>query len=46
MRIYEEDEARDLLAMAGLEVNDVVGDFDGAPSSDESPRLLMMGRRP
>jgi SAM-dependent methyltransferase len=45
VRLYEEEEFRELLCASGLEVTRTFGDFGGAALRRESPRLILTGRR-
>ena len=45
VRLYTLDEMERLLARAGLRLEAIYGDFDGSPFTEESPRLVMMGRK-
>jgi len=45
VRLYTLDEMERLLARAGLRLDAIYGDFEGNPFTEESPRLVMMGRR-
>ncbi len=45
VRVYNEPEIRALLADAGLEVREVLGDFRGGPRTAESDRMIVTGRR-
>ncbi|MCC6696493.1 MAG: class I SAM-dependent methyltransferase [Candidatus Hydrogenedentes bacterium] len=43
VQLYSEIELRSLLAEAGLRVDAVYGDYDGASLDDARPRMLMIG---
>jgi len=45
VRLYEEAEFRALLREGGLEIERLFGDYDGAPPSDDRPRLIAVGHR-
>ena len=45
VRVYEEEEIRELLSGVGLEVDRVFGEFADVPPSPENPRLLLMGSK-
>lgn len=45
VRLYTIDEMRVLLARTGLELLDTYGDFDGRAFTEESPRLILTGKR-
>jgi hypothetical protein len=44
VQLYAPDAFRDLLAEAGLRVEALYGDFDGAPLDDAHPRMVAVGR--
>jgi bacillithiol biosynthesis cysteine-adding enzyme BshC len=45
VRVYEEDEIRELLASEGLDVERVFGDFKGNPPGGPATRMLVIGKR-
>mgnify|MGYP005858237211 CR=1 FL=1 len=45
VRLYEAPEMEILLKQSGLQVNEIHGDYDGAPYSPDQPRMLLSGRR-
>ena len=45
VRLYERADLERMLAGAGLAVDAVLGDYDGAPYGPDSPRLLVLARR-
>jgi SAM-dependent methyltransferase len=46
IRAYSGDEVTSGLAWAGLELTDLYGDFQGAPFTRDSERLILVGRKP
>ncbi len=46
VRIFSRPEITALLHGADLEVERALGDFSGAPYDAESPRLIVLGRKP
>ena len=46
VRIFSEEEIRELLARAGLVVRDVLGDFTGRPYGEDTPRMIVLGSKP
>jgi SAM-dependent methyltransferase len=46
VRAYASDELVALLCGAGLPVEATWGDFDGSPSGPDSPRLIVLARKP
>ena len=46
VRSYSEEEWRDVFERAGLAVDSVWGDFDGAPAGPDSPRLILLAHKP
>lgn len=45
VRGYDMDEVLTLFAATGLGVESVAGDFHGAPFGEDSPRLIVLGKR-
>lgn len=45
VRVYEEDEIRELLASEGLDVDRVFGDFEGNAAGGNATRMVVTGRR-
>jgi SAM-dependent methyltransferase len=45
VRVYEQEELRQLLARAGLSILNVWGAFDGTPIAADSPRMVISGSR-
>ena len=45
VKVYSEFEIRGLLESVGLEVDQILGDFAGAPFSPASPRMIVTGHR-
>lgn len=45
VRLYDEAELRQLLEEAGFHVRTVYGDYDGSPSSDRLPRMIVVGEK-
>jgi hypothetical protein len=46
VRAYTCEELTDMFERAGLVVDSVWGDFDGAPAGPDSPRLILLARKP
>jgi ubiquinone/menaquinone biosynthesis C-methylase UbiE len=46
VRAYATDELVELFCRAGLPVEATWGDFDGSPAGSESPRLIVLARKP
>lgn len=46
VRLYEPDGLEELLRTAGLETLRRFGDYQGRPHAADSPRLILVGRRP
>ena len=46
VRAYGPDELVDILCRAGLPVEATWGDFDGSPAGPDSPRLIVLARKP
>ena len=46
VRAYTGEELTDMFERAGLAVDSVWGDFDGAPAGPESPRLILLAHKP
>ena len=46
VRAYGTDELADLFCRAGLPVESTWGDFDGSPAGPDSPRLIVLARKP
>ncbi len=45
VRLYSLDEMQAMLVGAGLEIDRVFGDYDGAPFSNDRPRMIITGHR-
>ncbi len=45
VQLYAEQEFVDLLADGGLRVERMFGNYDGAPLSDDLPRMIAVGRK-
>ena len=45
VRVYEEDEIRELLTSEGLDVERVFGDFAGSEAGGQAPRMVLTGTR-
>lgn len=46
VRAYAPDELIEMFREAGLEVESVWGDFDGSPLAPDSPRTILLARKP
>jgi len=46
VRLYTLDDLRDMYASVGLTLVDTYGNYDGAPHTPKSPRLLLYARNP
>jgi ubiquinone/menaquinone biosynthesis C-methylase UbiE len=46
VRAYTGEELTEMFERAGLAVDSVWGDFEGAPAGPESPRLILLARKP
>lgn len=45
VRLYAQEEMRDLLHRCGIKVDGIFGDFDGSPLDRQSPRMICTGIR-
>jgi len=45
VRLYEPGELAAILGGAGLEIDSVLGDFDGSACTDSSPRMIIVGHK-
>jgi SAM-dependent methyltransferase len=45
VRLFSRDDFADMYARAGLEIEQVFGDYDGAPHDEESPRTILFARK-
>ena len=45
VRLFTKTEIHDLLGSVGLEIDRVLGDFDGRPYEGDAPRMILLGRR-
>jgi hypothetical protein len=46
VRAYTAEELSAMLRGAGLDVEAVWGDFEGAPAGSDAPRLIVLARKP
>ncbi|MBI4605141.1 MAG: methyltransferase domain-containing protein [Planctomycetes bacterium] len=46
VRVFSPGEIRALLEDAGLRVEGMLGDFEGSPCGEDSPRMIVLGRKP
>jgi SAM-dependent methyltransferase len=46
VRVYEPQEIRELVERSGLTVDRLLGDFTGQPFGPETPRMIVLGRKP
>ncbi len=45
VQLYTQQEFVELLSTGGLKVDRVFGNYDGVPSSDQQPRMIMVGHK-
>ena len=45
VRLFEPSELQAMFERASFEVDEIVGDYDGTPWTNESPRAIVIGRR-
>ena len=46
VRLFSVSELKQAMIAKGLEIREILGDYDGNPFKDDSPRVILFGRKP